>query len=389
MFRLFSEMPGGTGGSYKPGAWPALCKAIEHTVGEISAFYHNTPMSTGAQHFLNKILAFFGSDVTTPTKELYRYLQYNWMAFAQAQRMTAVNTAGRTFSGTFYGPGIEEVLLCVNTAFDWDWAVKNWKQLRPVQVLQHPFTNDAFNLPTGVNNTTVKGLAVIQVDIPMLVIQYHAFRLWEIYDVKLLNQEYVHKTPFQFLHMHVLPNMLYSHVDNVILNRFRALVTGQSMDTSASRHSFMVTRYGNRIDSVLQALVKQLTTRREDFGTTMRSIPMVFAEDGYDLARYPAVMQNKQNKWALAVSRLNMMETLFALDAMEPSNVNQVWIQEIHREIDYYNSENGWRTQVPAAIRDEVIERMDWLGPTRAPKGNITPEAMAYVAAQGVYVAFT
>lgn len=366
MFRLFTEMPLNTGGSYKPGTWPALEGAIRHTVGQITEYYQTNTMSTGAQHFLNKILAYFGSDVTTPTNELYRKMQSSWMPLAQTQRMTAINSSGRTFSGVFYGPGIEEVFLCVNKAFDWDQAVRNWQQLRPVTVLQHPFANDAFNLPDGVNPTQVKGYAVIQIDIPLLILQYHAFRLWEIYDVKPRLPEYVNKTPFQFLHMFVLPGLMQSHVDNVILNRFRSLVLGTPVENSPSRHSFFVTRYGNRIDGVLKPLLGQLSSRQQDFGTTMRSIPLVFNPSAFEFARYPQVLRNKQNKWALAVSRLNLLETLFTLDAMAPSGDNQVWIQDIHREIDYYRNEQGWATQVPPLIRSEVETRIEALRSYRA-----------------------
>lgn len=361
MFRLFTEMPANTGGSYKPGSWPALERAIRHTTEQITEYYRSTTMSTSAQHFLNKILAYFGSDVTTPTIDLYRKMQSSWLPIAQTQQMTAINSSGRTFPGVFYGPGIEEVILCVSQAFDWDWVVQNWRTVSPVTVLQHPFTNDDFNLPNGMNHTSLRGYAVIQLDIPLLILQYHAFRLYEIYEIKPANPDYVLKTPFQFLHMFVLPGLLESHIDNVVLNRLRTIVLGGTFEQSSNKHAFYTTQYASRIDGVLKPLANQLASRRQDFGTTMRSIPMVFKESAFELARYPKVLRTKQNKWALAASRLNILELLFALDALAPSGDNQVWIQDIHREIDYYHSERGWATQVPRLIRDEVVTRIDRL----------------------------
>lgn len=358
MYALFTEFPAPNGGSFIPGQIHTLRAAIKRTVKGIVDYYEGTTMAVPSTHFLNQILGFYGSQYQSSAFEAFRYVRGSYLNLCQTLKITSPASIGRAFDGVFYGPGIKEVIIARSHMLDYDKVSADWRSIKPIKVLLHPFTNMRFNLPDGVNNTNEGGLAVFELDIPALILKYRAFRIYERSLIDGDYPDYVHKTPFQFIHMHVLPSMLESHVDQVMVNRFKALLLNESLESAASRHSFRVIDHSRGVDEILKPIVRDLNKKSLTFPQMLKYIPTIYAADGFELAALHDVFRTRQTNWAWSVARNQFIEILLNLDRRLPGTNNDVYIQYWKRTYVKYVNGGDVRSVIPKPVLpywEEVI----------------------------------
>lgn len=135
--------------------------------------------------------------------------------------MTSDINYGQVFKGVFYGPSCDELILYDEEYFNPFYAEKEWMRINAVKVLLHPKSDLALLLPNGRDSSTGGGLAVISVNVPLLAIQYRGFLKSQMLKIKAEDDA---KLGIQhFIHMFVLPNMLYNQIDITIMNRLMNL----------------------------------------------------------------------------------------------------------------------------------------------------------------------
>lgn len=361
MYTLFKTRPETYRSSQLPGTWHNLHSEITRQVDKIIHFYQTTPIAVKADHVLNTILGYYGSMHEASAFDVYRRAASSYLGFCTSNKLTSSASVGQIYQGVFYGPGIKEILIGVNEPFNYNVGLNDWKSIVPLKVLYHPFSNTVFNIPNGLNPTTVKGYSVIQIDIPKLVVKYHWFRRWEREVAQVENPDYVSKTPFQFIHMHVLPLMMYSHADNVIINRFKAIFMDEEIEDSPSLHSFYVTRWGLRLDRVFLSLKESLSGKAYDFGTMLRSIPTIYSTNAYEFSILPSVYITRQVEWALVMGRMHLYELLFAIDDTSDTQTNASYTHHIQNMIERYRINGLIKSVTPRLVRNDLERSLDKL----------------------------
>lgn len=175
-------------------------------------------------------------------------------------------------------------------------------------MLTHPFTSLELPPPFKDPIEAEFGLAVIEIHIPKLMVQYFGFR----------NSQEGHADtygPQSFIARYVWPNMLQSHFDQAWFNRLYANASGSRVRNSSFESipfQYMdLTRY---FDSSIQAIEQSLSKLRNNTVAAMlKTVPMIGADDLYSALILPDVAPTQQVTWALDVSRIKHL--LFALKA--------------------------------------------------------------------------
>jgi hypothetical protein len=337
--------------------WSWVRDGLKRNLGTTIAYYRQNPQAVRSEHFLVRLLQSIAVSQSQNLDRYYANVDALALHMSMALKMTSSISVGKIWDGVFYGEGSQEVLLAHDQEFDPLWAHKNWQNLPSVTVLRHFRSDLGFNLPDGKKTGSEEGLAVIAINIPMLAVQYRAFRLNEINEARFTDSQ---RSVMQFIHMYVLPNMLPSHVDLAIFNRIDNLAKGAPIGESSKGHPFFLPdTYAKRSLKIQQDILRNFERETLDFVTIMRSIPAVTKEAMDLVFRTPAVAPTRQVDWALTVSRLPMLSFLFRVADQGGRLRNQREINQIVRSVLAYRTGNVMRARLPEDVYYDVQYEID------------------------------
>ena len=324
-------------------------------------FYRLNPMAVHSDHFLVKLL----QSITIPqAQNLERY--YNnvdalALNLAMALGMTSSISKGKLFDGTFFGKGNYEIHIAHNESIDPFEAHDNWKDISAVRILSHPRSDLGLNLPDGTHTGSESGLSVISINIPLLAIQYRAFRLNEISINSDENGQVSDSTLScaHFVHMYVLPGMLYSLLDHAIFNRINNIKVGAPLGESKKAHSFYITDYSAKLNHIHTAILNYLQKTEKDFIGILQNIPMVSKKDTSVLMELPDIPLTRQVLWGMVLARLPELTFLCNMSKDAVGNKNQSEINRILRYFLNYKSDNLFRSMLPMDLFSDVNDEIE------------------------------
>lgn len=311
MLDLFSSRPVAHVTAISDPAFPYLRTAYRREVTDIINYYQQRVYAVKNNHLLARILYALSIPMQYETLQYASVAETRAAYVASSFRLTSELTAGRVFDGVFYGPGCPEVILHRECYFDPLRATQHWKHLAAVQVHRHPQSHTGLLLPNGKTTCTEQGIAVLSVNIALLAVQYRGFVLEQY------RQQQNGATSLlginHFIHMYVLPNMLYRHVDYLLLNRVLNLYYGAPMGQATLKHPFLIYDYNQKLDRSLSVYLTQLKKRNLTLTDTLMSLPAVYAEQQRAALQLPDYAPTRQVEWALVLSRLPVIQLLVDL----------------------------------------------------------------------------
>jgi len=361
MHGLFNLLPGVGLPTMYAANWHYARDGLRHNLKKVVEFYHTHSMAVESDHFLIRLLQSITTPKATPLDRYYSIVDALSLNLGMALKMTSSISKGHVFPGVFYGPGTTEVLIADNADFDAVAATRNWEHVQAIKVLRHPRSDLGLNLPDGKKTGTDEGIAVIAINIPMLAVQYRAFRLTE--DEYTARTGEPGRTIQQFVHMHVLPNMLYSHLDYVIFNRIYNLATGRPMGESTKNHPFYITDFANKLNAVQLTILENLKAVGQDFTGVLRSIPAVTKDTLDDVMSVPEMAPTRQVVWALALARFPAIDLM--VDLVEGGNQggaqtrNQMQLNTLMQAIRQYRTGAYFSSVLSGDVLYDVESEID------------------------------
>lgn len=337
--------------------WLYVRDGLKRSLGQVISFYRSNPMAVPSSHFLVRLLHSINVPQSQPLERYFDNVDAMALNMSMALKMTSSIYRGQVFDGIFYGPGNTELLVAHSESFDIFHAHRNWEALAPVKVLRHARSDLGMNIPDGTNTGTESGMTVISINIPMLAVQYRAFRLNEMAKADSSTESQL--SIMQFIHMYVLPNMLFSHLDYALFNRIDNLRKGAPLGVSKKSHSFWLTDYSKKCDQVYNTILYKLDHIGKDFTGILRTIPIVTRNSMEELMLLPDMAPTRQVLWALVIARLPALAFLFKLLREGPGARNQSEINTIMRAMVAYKSDNLMRSMLPLELYFEVQEDID------------------------------
>jgi hypothetical protein len=250
---------------------------------------------------------------------------------ANSFRMTSELTAGHAFDGVFYGPGSPEVLLHRDCYFDPIHASKHWRHISAIQVHRHPQSHLGLLLANGKETCSESGIGVISVNIGLLAMQYRGFIL-EQYR-KLQNHSESLLGINHFIHMNVLPPILYRHMDYVLMNRMMNLFYGAPMGQAYLKHPFLLYDYQQKLDKSLGFYLKHIQDKSMRYEDMLLGIPAIFANTQYEALQLPDYAPTRQVQWSLLLARLPVIQFLIDVGGDKGKRRNSTQLNNLNRHI--------------------------------------------------------
>lgn len=357
MYNLFTQRFEGNNSQIKPPGFELVRRIYQREIDNIVSYYHDRVFAVKSNHLLCRVITTgmvpIGYDMERFMEAAYARSPYLSNHF----NFTSEINYGNFEKGVFYGKGNDELLIYSEEYFDPIDGLENWKDLRPVKVLEHPISDFGLLLPNGLVHSTAKGLCVISINLVMLFVQYRGFVTEQMakrgtVDASLLDTAH-------FVHMYVLPGMLQSHMEIAILNRFKNLFYGAPMSTATKHHPFPVVDYSDRTDKVLKEILKHVKDSKMSYYSALKNIPTIYSEDMQDALLMPDVAQTVQVWWALILTRLSTMKFLIDLQGTNGVHNNRSFVNKLKIEVKRLEKQPAMNTRLPDDLKDGVFEMVD------------------------------
>lgn len=355
MYQLFGITPRIPGSTLRNPMWNYVRERVGHNLTMITDYYNSNITWVDASHFLNKLISLFGPTDEPRLSSYYQAISNDALRFAHSLQMTSNLSYGKIFNGVFYGPGIREIIVATDDTIDYRHAYSNWRDLRPVTVVSHPFSDLNYPLANGRNLSNTTGLAVINVDIPTLMIQYKAFRDYE----KNVYEPGSEHSVMNFIAMHVLPGMLASYVDHALFNRIYNKVMDMPNTTNSFRHPMSLVSMESHVDTYQNEMVKVIMQKKYLIAEMLSTIQLVTAVNASELSRLPNVISNRQTDWAMFSARVRFIELITKVNISTQGKQNRSDMQKVLREITYNRIDKLLLNSMPRDIYNDINRRYE------------------------------
>lgn len=348
MYQIFTKRYEVSGSIISPPGFELIQRTLENSISKITNYFRSRVFAVKSNHLLCRILD-TGLVPTSYSDERFLQALYARSIYvSKYYNLTSSVNYGKMFKGVFYN-GCDEIILYTEEYYNPD-ILEDWKNIQAVRVLDHPVSNMGLLLPDGNINNSESGLAVIEINIPLLISQYRCFLNSRLVDD---NNSLLGVT--HFVHMFVLPNMLYSHIELVILNRLMNLFYGAPMGEALKHLPFPVIDYSNKTDVVLTIVKNRLKSMNSNYPTMLMNIPSVYSSDMEVGLTMPDIALTRQAWWALLLSRLRAMEFLIDISSKAIGN-NKSLINTLKIDVKRLSRDNPIQTIIPKDMYYDIMQ---------------------------------
>ena len=334
-----------------PPGWTYVRDGLERNLKVVKEYYYNRPHAVKNTNILVKLLTNLGVPYDLHLERFYDIVDARALQYSMSFKMTSSLYRGAFFKNAFYGGNTMEVLVANNDSIDPYYVYNNWREVQSVKVVDHPKSDLDLLLPNGRMASSGDGVAVIEINIPTLAIQFRAFM-----DEQMKRSAGGMLSPqstAQFIHMHVLPNMLDTHLNIALFNRAYNLTVGAPMGITERKHPFYLTSFNDQVDKVYKIQIDHLKNTERDFKSILKTFQCLNGTFA-DALRLPGTASTRQIVWVEFIARLRAMDFMTDLSVSRGRAKNTNDINQFMRSLKMFESDKLLVTALPAEVHDDV-----------------------------------
>lgn len=337
------------------GQWEYSRNGLSQNMDLVRKFYQQAVQHANSENILVRLVYAMSILISSTPDRVYVDTVSRTTTLARTLGLTSSVSKGSVFGNHFFSNS-KEVVIAHSSLLKVDDVAADWKNMRPLRVLSHPFTDLWGNVPDGKPNAK-DSLSFFSIDIPMLAVMYLCF---------MKEQELVaqnggsRKTPAQFIYAYVLANTHKDMIDIAVFNRLNALMSGIPLQDGARLHPFALTDYRSSVDGGLKVQEDALNRLHGRLGMVLNQVTLIFAKNLMELSELPQVAPTIQCYWALATSRMAMLA--FALRTMKnPRMMSGTDVNLIQWSLDLHRTPNVIRNNLPLSAYVQVKPDLDYV----------------------------
>lgn len=358
MFDLFSYLPAERPRQLIPD-WDYIKRYYNDT--EIPKFinhYQENTYPTASNHLLVKIIQTANLPFAMDYDTYVEKARYAGRRISNGVGICHPTANGRMFHpGVFYNSRSYEVIIGHGERFNVDDAVKNWRELSPIRVLRHDFSDLSMARLNGNYPVLKDSVAVIAINLPMLLLQYRRFS-----EEEGKNAQGSIEPLSAFAGRYPITNALRSHLDWCVWNRWATYCRGEKFDkVSGNTHPFATIDFGPRMDRVWGKLGDTFFDRKPSFTDMLRVVPMLSVDTMYERVKLPDIVQTRYVNWGLGVALLPVIGYLVDLNTQFANPINEPYLNQIRRDLMRITHDNVFRQYLPRKVYldiDEYVQTM-------------------------------
>lgn len=340
MYKLFTQIHEENNSIIKPVMMDYILKVYRKDVQDVVSYRKRSVSTVKSNHLLCRIVH-AGSVPMDYEIERFMAAAYARSPYISKHfRLTSPIDFGALHSNVFLGPSSREILIYDESYFNpFDETLK-WQDIQAVKILYLEDSSMSLQLPDGIKHSSCEGIGVFSINIPLLLYQYRCFEKDQV-GKNVISEESGKLGIPHFVKMYVLPNMLYSKVEFMVLNRFMNLYYGKPMDAQLTNMPIStLSDYREKLDREMKSIVKHVSDSRKMYYSILKNIPCVFQQDMQAFLQMPDMSNTRQVWWALFISRLKIMKFLIDIGGDKAVSSNSFYVSVLKVDIKRLMSEN-------------------------------------------------
>lgn len=240
-------------------------------------------------------------------------------------RFTSGIEKGIVHPPNFYGNSGSEIILSTSRNFNKDEVILNWRTYPCLEVNTHQRNDLKLLLPTGRDDGSKGGLATISINLVILNVKYREFLKEQraIRDGLIEGGAY---TKNVFVMKYVLPGLLESHIDHVMLNRVMDTFYEEPIVEPALKNPFVIFEPTTQVNRYVEQTLDSIAKKKLDFVGVMNNINLIFSTNARTLLGFDDIPTTRQNRWAFLITRLRHM--CFLYDASIEKGLSKQYIAD-------------------------------------------------------------
>jgi len=353
MIELFGQLPQRSVSSIKPGQWDFIQRNVQDNLNRYKEHYRYNSSFIGTRHVLIEMLYGLGVSMRQPIEDYYYAVKDRTTSIAMVHQLTTSVNPGHSHASGFYGSNCAQITCVYSQDIDPVKAYADWSKIESVVSLAHPITSYQLPAPFSIK-TGDYGVSVIGVDLPLLAIQYRAF-------LEEQSKQTDQLSAINFICRHVWPNMMPSHMEQVLINRLHAKVFGLKVnDVSIARLPIATIDLNSALRNAEDTIIKRLNEGpNEDIEVALGNIPSFSA----DTARYSSVLPNvantATNTWAFYLARLQLLHMLTTVGNGRFVTGSKESLSQISRQLQYSQVSAYLKKCLPPLLASSTQNKLD------------------------------
>ncbi len=293
MYNVFNKVPTIVGTSFGYQGMPYVRSQIQRNVEMAKQYYRTNYFRVRSDHVLCKIIQSIDVDMDLPLVDYIRAVDLQADGMYTLHGITSGTMRSKpNFRGDFFGEGSVELYMADHRDID---PASEWRDLVPVTACSH-FRSDLLPVRLGLPfKSTERGLAVLQINVVALMVQY---RGW------YQSLEASNKGVEQFVGHYPLVNVLESVTDVAVFNRHYNHLMGIPQGTPATNVPFMTLNNEGHLDRVCKIVRDKILSTMMGPASILMNIPVVYAESAYHLQAHDQYIPTDQLTWALVGAKM-------------------------------------------------------------------------------------
>ena len=325
----------------KPPKFALVNRTYNNGIEKVREYYQTRSFVVKSQHILAQALTL---GIPPLSYDIWRFLDLSYSraeAVSRRLKMTSSLIYGKMFNNQFFSEDCQEFIISETHLFDVDLAVKNWKEIRPVRVIEHPFTDMSLNLLNGNKTVNNRGVCIVSVNIPLLYLQYRCYI--ESKEGNIDGVSGFHA----YISRYALPNMLYSYADISIFNKLIRRQHAEQDDIVVKKPHFIFPTNESLLNTVLLEVLDKIKNSKLTYATMLANIPSIRFENAKDSLLLPDLAETRQVYWLLMRSRLRMMKGLIDIGGEVSYPKNTHYLSEIKIQLKRLLSQRVLQSLLP------------------------------------------
>lgn len=323
-----------------------LSKAIDTTV----AYYRHRATVVSNNHILVRLLKSLNVSFNREWRNYVDTANDKMDSLSRALQITSDVNLGKVFApGDFYGIGNEIYIADNSRIDDIETAVANWRELEPVRILRHPFTDMNCALADGnYKGSDEKGLVILSIHFGKLAIQ---FRCWA--EQERLKHYDTAESVAGFVKRYPVTNLVRSHMDVALFNRLYYTYKDFPIAPYKRVHPFNVIDYTGKLAGVFKTLIDGVLNRPRLFEEYLLNLPSIRYDNMLPTFIMPKVYATRRVEWALILARMPLITFLVTVEGDRSLSANRHYVNRIKETLWDIRNDGTISNMVPIEIYRE------------------------------------
>lgn len=357
MYALFRDRPNRLLGQATDPNLKYVRQQYQTLIKDVKQYYRRNPKFVDSRNMIALIIQQFVIKTNVDDPEWINHVdRYSRGFLKEFGITTAINKGKIHTKGVTLGPQSEECVMASFERFDTAGLGKTWRELTPVKYLYHTRTD--CTLPIMNNTTPGRAYGVIQINIPMLMVQYRYWRRWQE-SLGVIQFE----NAYRFVGSFVLPNMIDSFLDIAFLNRLDRASQDISTPTFPVSHPFYLTDLTPRLKRLEESINFEAILKGIEVEGLAAITPMLVKPNLFEVMQLPREPVTYQNQWVITMARMPIVRYLVRMvlrnHGYDASQLNAIMIDLIEGLNDQIFNTMGntefvksFKRQIQELIRD-------------------------------------